>query len=174
MGVLLQRLGYRIHSTESEQQFACDLHGTDRKPSARLYPKTNSTYCWACHKARRPVDWVRDRRQVTLEEAISFLEEMFGLTNLPDSPDPETGEVEVVDTSFEESRLRVERLLQTFTQERSLSMDRVLWGWEKYDHVLVQLRQENLSEEVAGAVLCTLRERLLSDARGTSPSYIDG
>lgn len=46
---VLSDLGYHIHPDggDREQQFPCDLHGdgSDSKPSARVYPSSNSWYC---------------------------------------------------------------------------------------------------------------------------------
>lgn len=46
---VLVTYNYRVRADggEREQQFQCDLHGTgkDNKPSARVYPESNSWYC---------------------------------------------------------------------------------------------------------------------------------
>lgn len=46
---VLQSYGYHVRADagDREQQFSCDMHGTgrDNKPSARVYPASNSWYC---------------------------------------------------------------------------------------------------------------------------------
>jgi len=172
MAQLMIRLGYRVTEADAEQQFACDLHGKDSKPSARLYPRTNSTYCWACHQSRRPVDLIKEREGVHLERAVTMLEEMFDLPSLPlidDEPDdeiyPEEG------PSLDDEIQRTERLLLTLTQERTIPMDRALWAWERYDQTLAMAEREELTVEVARSVLIGLRGKLLADVRGTSTGH---
>lgn len=164
MAELMQRFGYQVTSADSEQQFACDLHGRDTKPSARLYPRTNSSFCWACHKSRRPVDLVQERNGLSLEQSVAFLEEMFHLPSLPLIEDePEEDIVPSSETTFEDEFHRTDRLLATVTQERSVPMDRALWAWECLDKLMFRKEQDEVNETAARAVLCTLREKVLAE-----------
>lgn len=167
MARLMIRLGYRVTQADAEQQFACDLHGPDNKPSARLYPRTNSTYCWACHKPRRPVDLMKEREGVSLDRAVSMLEEMFDLPSLPIHEEVEEEIISEEGPSLDDEIFRTERLLTTMTHERSVSLDRALWAWERFDQALTLAEREELTVEAARAVLCGLREKMLADARGS-------
>lgn len=165
MGDLMMKLGYRVRDTSQEQQFACDLHGPDRKPSARLYPATNSTYCWVCHKARRPIHLMMERENVGLEQAVNLLEDMYLLPFLP----PETAESEV---DFQEPDLenleaememnRLFRFLQNTTREQSSPMELVLWAWEKYDLVVHLHNKGKLDNPSTLAALHGIMDRMLS------------
>lgn len=166
MARLMMRLGYRVTTTDAEQQFACELHGKDNKPSARLYPRTNSTYCWACHKSRRPVDLMREHEQVSLEAAVTLLEEMFELPSVPLIEEFEEEIVPQEGPSLDDEIYRAERLLLTLTQERTLPMDRMLWAWERFDQTLTMAEREELTHEASMAVLTCLREKLLGEVRG--------
>lgn len=60
---VLADYGYHVNpdGEDREQQFSCDLHGSgqDRKPSARVYPSTNSWYCVSqADRVLTPVGWV--------------------------------------------------------------------------------------------------------------------
>ena len=57
---LLSELGYHVQPGDREQQFGCDLHGTrDTKPSARVYPDSNSWYCvYTGDRVLTPNGWV--------------------------------------------------------------------------------------------------------------------
>jgi intein/homing endonuclease len=51
---VLADYGYKVNpgGGDREQQFSCDLHGdgSDSKPSARVYPSSNSWYCVSVHE----------------------------------------------------------------------------------------------------------------------------
>jgi hypothetical protein len=106
---LLSYYGIPVRTDNYEVQYPCPLHGDgqDQGYSARAYPDDDgqggSTYCWACHKARDVVEWVKDREGLSFTQALSVLEERFGITDKPNinlffSPKHK-------DTSQEESQL---------------------------------------------------------------------
>lgn len=74
-----------LPSDEREVQYPCPLHGdgNDRSFSARVYPHSNSTHCFACHKTRDPIEWVRDKEQVGFMDAIKKLEERWDIEPPP-------------------------------------------------------------------------------------------
>lgn len=96
---VLEHYNISLRREDTEVQFPCPLHGDgkDKRKSARYYPRTNSTYCWACKKARDPIEWVRDyekkRKGNPLEfhEALQQLEQRFDISPPPppeDTKDP--------------------------------------------------------------------------------------
>jgi DNA primase len=82
---VLDYYGVRIRTREREFQFPCPLHGDgqDNSYSARMYPESDSTYCFACHKDRDVVEWVRDAEGLSFGKALSFIERSFGVTDVP-------------------------------------------------------------------------------------------
>lgn len=53
-------------------------HGDD-KPSAKIYPKTNSCHCFACSKSFTPISIVMEQEGLTLPKACGQLIKEFGL-----------------------------------------------------------------------------------------------
>lgn len=82
---VLDYYGVRIRTREREFQFPCPLHGDgqDNSYSARMYPESDSTYCFACHKDRDVVEWVRDAEGLSFGKALSFIERSFGVSDVP-------------------------------------------------------------------------------------------
>lgn len=72
---VLASYGYQIHTAyDGEQQFRCDLHGSgqDNKPSARVYPDSNSTYCIAgSEQILTSHGWVRMADMGSCPETLS-------------------------------------------------------------------------------------------------------
>jgi hypothetical protein len=54
-------------------------------PALRVYPDTNSSYCFACAKAWRPVTLLADSRDISIDEAAQVLLESSGY--IPESVD---------------------------------------------------------------------------------------
>ena len=74
LGDLLQGYGYGVvPDRQREQQFSCDLHGMDNKPSARLYGYNNTTYCWVCQKKRDAISYVMEKEHLNFRDAIEQL-----------------------------------------------------------------------------------------------------
>jgi len=165
LGEMLYGLGYDVYPDQHrEQQFRCDLHGEDNKPSARFYPETNSTYCWVCQKARGPVDYYIEKESVELREALDRLELLHGLTDLPwaqeDAPQSLgewIDEQSRTPASFEEDRKRLRKLLEAATLERDLSMDTTLKLWEVFDRIDHGMRKESWTPTQGRAALRQLR-----------------
>ena len=70
---------------DREFQYACPLHGdgNDSKPSARCYPDTNSTYCWACGISRDPIQWTKEKEGLNFWSAIKRIEDLYNVPRLP-------------------------------------------------------------------------------------------
>jgi hypothetical protein len=75
----------RYPNPTQETAYSCPLHGdgTDSSPSARVYPETETTYCFACQKVRDAVGWVREKEGLPFWAALKRLEELFDLEPLP-------------------------------------------------------------------------------------------
>jgi hypothetical protein len=71
-----------------EVQYKCPIHGKDSKPSARLYAKTKSCYCWVCRKAWDVVTFTKDMEKFTLPETLNYLVNRYkvDISSIPDGP----------------------------------------------------------------------------------------
>lgn len=140
LGPLLSHLGYLIEANAPyEQQFSCDLHGgVDRKPSARFYPHTNSTYCWACQKARTSVDYLVEKTGISFLEALQSLEKSADLPPLPEEDEVQEDPVDWGEYALEDHKDAKEilhRLLQAATEERDMRPQGIARLWEEYDRL---------------------------------------
>jgi hypothetical protein len=170
LGKLLQDYGYAVvPDRHREQQFACDLHGVDNKPSARLYGHNNTTYCWVCQKTRDPISYVMEKEYKNFREAVEMLEQQLGLPPLPWS-DEDNRPVKVEDeiskiltkkVSFEEEKERLRKFLDTLTAERDLDAKTLLSFWEVFDRVDYGVARENWPEAKGAAAIVGLRERVM-------------
>ena len=171
IGVLLQNYGYNIIPDDfREQQYACDLHGIDNKPSARYYPRTNSVYCFACGKSRDPIGLVMDKEGVGFREVCDRLEKQFGLTPLPWDDEGKVEEHTVADelseivangVPFEREAKRVGRLLDLIVVDHDLDMKNTLMYVEALDRVVYGVEKQGLSEAGGKAGLAKLHGRIM-------------
>ena len=164
---LLHDLGYDVRPGGGfrEQQFSCDLHGDgiDNKPSARMYPDSNSWYCFACSKARDAIDTVSEKLGLTLAQAIRWLEKEYNLPVLPwDDERPEEpkptlrADMEALaddERTFEQVKKHLASRLDYLTQDRDASVRTVARFWEAYDGVLYKHDQEQIDEDKARKAL---------------------
>lgn len=144
---VLVTYGYRVRadSGDREQQFQCDLHGTgrDNKPSARVYPDSNSWYCFACDKTRDAIETVKAKEGVKFWEAVKLLEIAYGLDPLPadygyDSQDGAIRTLQVVLdplVTFDQDKTKVHKFLDARTRDKDLPLDQLLHFWEKFDEI---------------------------------------
>lgn len=174
MGELLVDFGYGIYPDSSrEQQFNCDLHGPDNKPSARYYPQSNSTYCFACQKARGPIDYVIEKEGLSFKEACDFLERKANLPSLPweddgdetSTPRPNTvSEIETIQqssSSFEEEFHRVDCLLINTIREKELDLGSCLAFAEALDCIEYSVEKQGWTEQKGKQALQKLRLKML-------------
>ena len=138
MARVLSDYGYAVHPDggDREQQFSCDLHGDgmDGTPSARLYPSSNSIFCFACNRYRDPIQLAREKEGLDFWKALDALERRYGLPSLPwededERPKTVLQEVDAIlrsERTYEEEGVRVARQLSILTEEREVPMAEVL------------------------------------------------
>lgn len=175
LGELLSDYGYGVvQDTHREQQFACQLHGADNKPSARYYPLTNSTYCWVCQKHRDPIAYVMEHENVDFKDAIRLLEERLGLPALPweddqvrpRSPVDEINRIADRPVIFDEVHQQMQRFLMSSTEERELDTKTLLLFWEVFDRIEYGVTREKWSDEQGIEGLKLLKQRVLERLKG--------
>ena len=182
---LLIGYGYKVHGggEGQEQQFPCDLHGSgrDNKPSARVYPASNSWYCFACDATRDAIGTVQAKQGLDFKDAVSFLEKKFKLTDIPWDDDDAARRAEVqkpsltsvIHSSFHKNRTFADALKMTHstlgwvTVDREVPMDTVLGFWEASDAVAWMVEQQQITEERGLQALAKLSDRI--DAILTGP-----
>lgn len=177
LGELLQGYGYAVvPDRQREQQFSCDLHGLDNKPSARLYGHNNTTYCWVCQKKRDPISYVMEKEHLNFRGAIEQLEQRLGLPTLPWDdeaervldPVDEVAEVSRADVNYETERERMRRFLDTLTAERDLDARTLLAFWEVFDRVDYGVAKQSWGEPKGVEALTQLRGRLMERLKEAS------
>jgi len=154
---------------EVEQQFKCHLHGNDQKPSARVYPSTNSFHCWACGKSRDPIALVMDAENMDLYAALQKLEDDNGFAPMPFDAEEEKGpaladqvaEAHRSTRTYEQECNRLDRMLRNQTTDQDLPMDTVLSYWEAFDRIQYGCENEGWSEEQGKEQIVKLRLRLM-------------
>ena len=141
---LLAELGYGVQPIEREQQFGCDLHGTrDSKPSARVYPTSNSWYCFACGKSRDAIRTVMDKLDLDFKKAMSWLEKTYNLPSWEPTAAPEDSLKDSLETAFtghdsteaEKAKAQVWSLLSSQRHDKALSCAETMSLWEEYDSI---------------------------------------
>lgn len=175
LGELLQEWGYTVvPDRQREQQFSCDLHGPDNKPSARYYGSTNSTYCWVCQKTRDSIAWVMEKEHVGFREAVEVLEARCGLAPLPWDdehervvrPEEEIEQATVVEHGYEEARDRLQKFLDSITRERDLECGVLLAFWEAFDRIEYGVARQRWPDEKGLTALRHLRQRVMETLEG--------
>ena len=163
---ILSDLGYEVRSYggDREQQFSCDLHGdgSDTKPSARMYPSSNSWYCFACAKKRDAISTYMDREGIPFSKACTEIEKKYGLEPLPFEKN-ENGfqEFQVVKATYPEMRSRVEKLISNQRVEKNLTLKRYLSLWEVFDMISYQVEKGNWNEDTGYQGLVKLKRKTL-------------
>jgi len=178
---LLADLGYavRADADDREEQFSCDLHGDgrDSKPSARVYPDSNSWYCFGCALARDTIDTVRAKQDLGFMPAIAWLEKRYGFDPLPFEPEGPQEESRderaqkalraALDTSrtFEDDAYHFRTILDALTRDRDLPMKATLKFWETFDKLSYWVETEMMSPQKGSQALARLTERLMEAAK---------
>jgi len=178
---LLADYGYQVHAGYTgEEQFSCDLHGDghDTKPSARVYPESQSWYCFACDQTRDCIETVREKEGIGFWEAIRVLEKRYNLPPLPweddgedvRRPSPESVVAEALKSgrTWEDDRKRVHTLLTNLTKDRDLAMMLTAKLWEAFDKVDYLVRKERLASEDGRVALEKIRVRAMEQLKELS------
>lgn len=76
---LLPEYGTELRTPTHEEQISCPFHGSDRRPSARHYPDTNSIYCFTCKKAWDPFRFMMEKKGMRFMEAIDYMGRRYGI-----------------------------------------------------------------------------------------------
>jgi hypothetical protein len=171
MARVLADYGYAVNPDggDREQQFPCDLHGDGRdgKPSGRLYPASNSMYCFACGRARDAVSLAMEKEGLKFVDALDKIERRYGLPPLPDDGSDDEDEsdrpADIADAlaerpaTFAEASDRTDRFLRRVTAARSLPMDATLRLWWEFDRVRHGATNEGWADDRAAAAATSVR-----------------
>lgn len=186
---VLYDYGYPVRpdGEDREEQFPCDLHGDghDNKPSARLYPDTNSWYCFACSVTRDAIDTVKAKENVSFMEAISILETRYNLPTVSweegdydATPKPDQ-EIRALlkhpERTFEDDLRIFRSVLTAETNDRTLPMKTTLAFWEGSDRIEYLVEKKIITEIKGRGVIQKLLEKLHEEIKeaydvGTSGS----
>jgi len=165
--------GYQVHPEggDREQQFSCDLHGDghDSKPSARVYPRTSSFYCFACGKTYDAIGLVQLKEQVNFSEACRKLEMKYGLPvwihQIRDDIPEDEYTFGFVQSSCQDEADRTEKLLLNSTKEKDMAMQDVLALWEVFDKINWLVGEEQWTEDIGKKAFQKLRKRALEKSK---------
>lgn len=180
---LLSDLGYPVHpdAGDREQQFPCDLHGDgiDNKPSARVYPQSQSWYCFMCDKTRDAISTIREKKDMSFSEACAWLEKEYGLPPLPwgDFVEDEEavaarnarnvrGAVDAIlspTVTFEEVRASTHRLLARRTAERDAPLSVMMACWEAFDAACYMVAGKHWTEAKGKDTLGRIVQRVIGE-----------
>lgn len=182
---VLAAYGYHVRADAGnrEQQFSCDLHGDSRdtKPSARVYPFSQSWYCFACDKTRDALETVRAKEGLDFWGALKKLEADYNLPPLPveqgyEPPDPHKSVREALSsldphkTFDDDLRVITQTLEALTTPPRQLTMEKALAFWEGIDRTVLLVKGEKgeggpMNERDGRAALRTLLDRLILESQ---------
>lgn len=182
---VLADYGYAVHSSYGgEEQFSCDLHGdgSDSKPSARVYPDTNSAYCFACDRSRDAIQYVREKEGVSFWDAVKLLESRYNLGHMEYEDEgegwskaaPEAGvmaAIEAATTStepFEAVANRTLTFLDGLTEGKDLPLGAIVRLWEAYDKLIYYWDKELIPEDKAKAGMEMVRQKAFQKLKETS------
>lgn len=133
---VLSGYGYEVKTYNREQQFRCDLHGgSDNAPSARVYPETETWFCFACGKSRDVISTVMEKEGLEFSQACRAIELKYGMEvwQYEEKQDAFDRASQRAKPSLDESQLlerQVKRLLLEKTKARALSLEETLKYWE--------------------------------------------
>lgn len=169
---VLADYGYAVRADggDREQQFSCNLHGTgfDTKPSARVYPESQSWYCFGCDLSRTSIETVMENDGIAFWPAVRILEQRYNLPLLEWAGSTEKPTLEILQANLQQGQIktfsdtveRYQRLLDVFTRERDIPLLSALVFWEAFDKVVWHVEKARWTEAVGQKVLGELLDRL--------------
>jgi hypothetical protein len=67
------------------EQIHCPFHGADINKSARIYPETDSIYCFTCGKNWNVISFVQEQEELTFVETCRFIRAKWDIEiSMPD------------------------------------------------------------------------------------------
>jgi hypothetical protein len=137
---VIEEYGISLRNRNGEVQFPCPLHGDgkDKSWSARYYPQSSSTHCFACKETRDVIDWVMDYEERRRGNALKFSEAIRKLERAYDIDPPPSPE-EYPSTSEDESSTdpALERQFQSL--QETLNMDEGIDRGGTFDDIDVEM-----------------------------------
>jgi DNA primase len=71
---------YKIsYMGDVKEQINCPFHGADVKKSARIYPDTNTVFCWTCDKVWDVIEFVKEMEDMSFGSACNLLIKRFSI-----------------------------------------------------------------------------------------------
>lgn len=126
-------------------QISCPFHGQDSRPSARVYPDTNSFRCYYCSRSWGPVtfwaqanSWYKDTDKLDIGRAIDDLCTRYNIS----------------DNTFDWQRkfygikAESEKAKEISIEERRLLQDYYSWSISKAVHTLTPENRDRLEKAI--------------------------
>jgi len=154
---VLKDLGYEVDpDDEEDQQFGCNLHGgEDSHPSARVYPSTNSWYCFACKKTRDVVSTVCDVNNVDFKTALKYLFDVYAIKIEKDIKEDEE--------EHDEGKIMLTNLdsfLLLLTKARKLDKDKTVRIWSIFDNMSQQYSHKKINLTALENLILKLKSKI--------------
>jgi len=171
---LLAELGYAVQPVEREQQFGCDLHGTrDGKPSARVYPASNSWYCFACGKSRDVIGTVMDKLELDFKKSMAWLEKTYKLPTYTNLEAPKADLMDDLKATFTQPQddnaarvsVQIRAVLNSQRHDKALTCQQTMELWAQYDEAMAKLEAEPAT---ATKALLALQKAMMEQVRRAS------
>lgn len=92
----------------AEVQMKCPFHGSDNKPSARLYNTTRSCFCWVCRKSWDVVSFIQEKEGLFYKQTLSYIANRYhiDLSSISDTPTIELKRVVVDEKNVDFKHIR--------------------------------------------------------------------
>jgi len=90
--VQLQDVIAELHDGESREIFSCPFHGSDTRPSFKVYPAKNNAWCFGCPNDKGYYDSVKfaaAKLECSYHRAIVWLEKKYNLPPMEAQPEQE-------------------------------------------------------------------------------------
>ena len=163
VGKVLSDLGYDVDPFDSsDQQFSCDLHGSDdQSPSAHLYYEQNSWHCFGCGKRRDAIQTIIDKKRKTFTEAVEYLETKYKIS-APKLPTELVVLVEGAEKEFIDVKKDVEEVLLYLSRNRYVTKQEAVAFWSKFDLLCSSEFRKTYPEDVLKNFLIKVKNEAIN------------
>jgi hypothetical protein len=102
-----------------KEQISCPFHGDDLKKSARLFPDTDTLFCWTCNKVWDVIEFVKDKEYISFDASCVLIQSLFNVKdNTTEYQKALLQAMQVKDnTTVEDISFTVERLFIRFVND---------------------------------------------------------